>query len=309
MAGGGLIALLDDVATIADDVATLTLLAAKKTTGVVTDDMAVTAEQAIGLAASRELPVVWKVARGSLFNKFVILAPGALVLNAVAPWSIHPILMAGGLFLSFEGVEKLLEKTGLHGHGDGDAHEPAAGSGADPTPLDPVAFEQQRVSGAIRTDLILSGEIVALTLAEVASYGLLTQVAVLYGVSVLLTVGVYGVVAVLVKVDDVGAAMVVRGGRMARVGRVVVASAPKLLHAISWIGTFAMLVVGGHILLDGIHPLAHAVEDGLHHVPPALRTVAGMGIDLAVGVVAGLGAVGVMATGALQALWRRTPWG
>lgn len=302
MAFSGLIALLDDVATIADDVATLTLAATKKTTGLVTDDMAVTAEQTLGIKRERELPVVAAVAKGSLINKALILAPGALLLNAVAPFVIHPILMAGGLFLSFEGVEKILHKFKRADN------EQASDPGAQPG-LDPQQFEQARVKGAIRTDLILSGEIIALTLGEVAKETFWVQVAVLYAVSVILTVGVYGMVGVLVKLDDVGAVMATRTGLVASAGRLVVRGAPRVLHLISWIGTVAMLVVGGHILLEGIPPLLQGVEQALHGLEGALSVIAGMCADAAVGIIAGLLAAGVVATGLPARLWRLLPKG
>ena len=288
MAFSGLLALLDDMATIADDVATLTAMAAKKTAGVVTDDMAVTAEQTAGIAREREIPVVLAVAKGSLFNKFVILCPGALLLNAVAPWAIHPILMAGGAFLCFEGVEKVLHARSGHGEAQGDDA---------PAIKDPAEYERVRVSGAIRTDLILSGEIVAITLGQVAAEPLLIQSATLYTVSAIMTLGVYGVVGLLVKLDDIGEAIALRGGPGAGLGRAIVAGTPKLLHAISIIGTVAMLMVGGHIILEGIGPLQHLVHGLTEGLPELVATVAGIVADVAVGGVVGLAIVGLLATG------------
>lgn len=304
----GLLALLDDVATIADDVATLaaatarkgatvmddvstlTAAAAKKTSGVVTDDMAVTAEQAIGIRREREIPVVLAVARGSFKNKALYLTPGALLLNAVAPWAITPLLMAGGAFLAYEGVEKILP------HGDGHAEEDEG-----PTVDDPEAYEAMRVSGAIRTDFILSAEIIAISLSEVADEPFLTEALVLYAVSVVMTIGVYGVVAGLIKLDDLGELLARRGGPTAGLGKAILAGAPKLLRLISIVGTAAMLMVGGQILLHGIHPLAHAVEGLLEHAPMAgLLSVV---VDLVVGVVAGLIVVGVMKTGIPGKVW------
>lgn len=294
MPASGLLALLDDIAAIADDVATLTTMAAKKTTGIVTDDMAVTAEQAIGLRREREIPVVLQVAKGSMFNKAVILAPGALLLNAVAPWAIMPLLMAGGAFLCFEGVEKVIHK--LKPHEDGHAAE-------DISLVDPVAFEKSRVEGAIRTDLILSAEIIAITLGTVAASPFITQVSVLYGISIIMTVGVYGLVAGLIKLDDLGEYLVLKGGSRAGLGRFIVASAPKLMHAISIIGTVAMLMVGGHILLEGIHPLEQAVHHGLEAVPAAVRGLVSALADIAIGGVAGLVIVGIGATGIPGKVW------
>lgn len=298
MAFSGLIALLDDIATIADDVATLTVAATKKTTGIVTDDMAVTAEQTLGLAREREIPVVLKVARGSLLNKTLILAPAALLLNAVAPWSIHPILMAGGTFLCFEGVEKILHKF-LH-HDDDHGHGAAA-------PQDPVEFERMRVSGAIRTDLILSGEIIAISLGEVASKPFLTQAAVLYAVSVVLTLGVYGLVMGLVKLDDTGEYLVKSGGPQQGLGRLILRAAPWLLHAIAWIGTFAMLMVGGHILLEGIHALEEPVHHFLETLPGVAAFFVGAAIDIAVGAVIGGIVVAIFATGIPGRIWAALP--
>lgn len=311
MAFSGLLALIDDLATLADDistmaattarqgtaaiddVATLTAAAAKKTTGIVTDDMAVTAEQALGILREREIPMVLRVARGSMFNKAVILAPGALLLNAVAPWSITPLLMAGGTFLAFEGVEKVLHAIGPHE----EAHSDAAAE-----PLTPEAFEDQRVAGAIRTDLILSGEIIAITLGEVATAPFVQQVAVLYAISIVMTVGVYGLVGGLVKLDDLGAWMVERGGALAAPGRAVLVGTPWLLRAISIIGTVAMMMVGGHILVEGIPGL----HDLIHHVTETLPVPGLFGVlaDIAVGAVAGLIVVGALATGIPGRIWR-----
>lgn len=275
----GLLALLDDVATLADDVATLTLASAKKTSGVVTDDLAVTAEQTIGMAREREIPAVLRVAWGSLLNKALLLAPGALFLSWIAPWTIHPLLMAGGLFLCFEGVEKVLHKVlphDDHGHDEGHAVH-----------LDPRAFEDARVKGAIRTDLILSAEIVAITLGEIEQATFGTRVAVLYAVSLVVTVGVYGLVAALVKLDDAGEALVRRGGGGAGLGRALVAGTPKLMHTISWVGMIAMLMVGGHILLEGIHPLEEAVHHALHDLPAGVAGIASVIADVIVGGVFG----------------------
>lgn len=319
MPASGLIALLDDIATIADDVATmaavsarkgsamakdvgnLTAAATKKTSGIVTDDMAVTAEQAIGIRREREIPVVLSVAKGSFKNKGLILVPGALALNAVAPWAITPLLMAGGTFLAYEGVEKVLHKLMPH------KAEEADGGGAEAEPLTPEAFEQSRIDGAIRTDLILSAEIIAISLGQVAAAPFVTQAATLYVVSIVMTVGVYGLVAVLIKLDDAGELLVRRGGSMVGLGNLMLKGAPKLLHAISIIGTVAMLLVGGQILLHGIHPLAVAVEHLLASIPSPLSGVVGMVIELAVGAVAGLLVVGALATGVPKRLWALIP--
>lgn len=280
MPASGLLALLDDIATIADDVAVLSASAAKKTTGIVTDDMAVTAEQAMGIRRERELPVVWAVAKGSFRNKALILAPAALALNAVAPWAIMPILMLGGGFLCFEGVEKVLH----WGHVAEDV-------GDDLSTTDPDAYEKGRIEGAIRTDLILSAEIIAISLGEVKSAAFLSQVVALYIISIVMTVGVYGMVAGLVKLDDLGELLVRRGGAGRRPGELILAGAPLLMRGISVVGTFAMLMVGGHILREGVPPVHHFFEHLLEHAP--LAGLLGALVDVGVGGVMGLVLVGV----------------
>lgn len=298
MAGAGLLALLDDIAAIADDVATLTAKAASKTSGIVTDDMAVTAEQAIGIQREREIPVVLAVAKGSFFNKAVILAPAALILNAVAPWIITPFLMAGGAFLCFEGVEKILHKV-FHADEEGkDAEAELALS-------DPAAFEQSRVKGAIRTDLILSAEIIAITLGEVKEASLGVQVGVLYGITILMTIGVYGLVACLIKLDDLGEAMVRQGGASVGPGKAILWSTPYLLRLIGVIGTVAMLMVGGHIVRAGIPPVYEAVHHVIEAAPAGLQGLAGIGADIVSGALVGLVIVGIGKTGVFQALWAR----
>jgi len=290
MAVSGLIALLDDIATIADDVATLSAAAARKSTGIVTDDLAVTAEQAIGIRRERELPVVWAVAKGSAINKGLILAPGALLLNAVAPWAITPILMAGGAFLCFEGAEKVLHKVLPHAE-----HEKE-----DVSSMDPEAFEKSRIQGAIRTDLILSAEIVAISLGEVKNAPFITQALSLYTISAIMTVGVYGLVAALIKMDDAGEYLVLKGGPRAGLGRFIVAAAPRILHGISVIGTVAMLLVGGDILLHGIPPLEHVLHDLVEKLPHGIHWLGNMVGGLTTGFLAGLLIVGVFATGIPQ---------
>ncbi len=275
MPAAGLLALLDDIASIADDVATLSMAAAKKTSGIVTDDMAVTAEQAIGIRRERELPVVWAVAKGSLRNKALILAPAALGLNAVAPWAIMPLLMLGGSYLAYEGVEKVLH-----------AAHAGAEDVAEQVMPDPEVFERSRIAGAIRTDLILSAEIIAISLGEVASAPWTSQVVALYVISVIMTVGVYGIVAVLVKLDDMGEFLFRYGGRRAWIGNLLIVGTPTLLHAISVIGTVAMLMVGGHIVLKGITPAYHFVEGLLAGLP--LHWLLGSVADVVAGALVGV---------------------
>ncbi len=286
MPASGLLALLDDIATLADDVATLTLAAGRKTSGVVTDDLAVTAEQTVGVRREREIPVVLAIARGSLRNKLLVLAPGALVLGSVAPWAVGPLLLWGGAFLCFEGAEKLLGR--LTGPGT------AAGDG--PAPADPEAHEAERVAGAIRTDVVLSAEVVAITLGEIASAPVTTRAAVLLGVSVLMTVGVYGLVAALVTLDDAGEWLARRPGTRA-VGALVLRGAPWLMRGVGGIGLVAMWLVGGHLLVEGLPGLHALVEAAAHRAPSGLAPVVPTLGDLAAGGLTGAVALGVAATG------------
>ena len=299
-----LLALLDDIASVLDDVATLTKLATKKTAGVLGDDLALNAEQVSGVRASRELPVVWAVAKGSLLNK-AILVPAALAISTVAPWAIVPLLIVGGLFLCFEGVEKLAHRF-LH-RNDGEAAREAALARAliDPA-VDLVALEKDKIKGAIRTDFILSAEIVVITLGTVAAAPFGTRVAVLTGIALLMTAGVYGLVAGIVKLDD-GGLLLARAtgeGAWARLkratGRGVLQAAPWLMKGLSVAGTIAMFLVGGGILTHGIGPLHHAIEQLLAGTGALLAALAPMLIDAAVGVLAG--AVVLLAVGGLKRL-------
>ncbi len=259
MAAGSLLALLDDIATVLDDVALLSKLAAKKTAGVLGDDLALNAQQVTGVSAERELPVVWAVAKGSLVNK-AILVPAALLISAVAPWAVTPLLMIGGAFLCYEGFEKLAHRF-LHARAEVDAQKAALEKAiADPA-VDLVAFEKDKIKGAVRTDFILSAEIIAITLGTVAASPFLTQVLVLTGIALVMTVGVYGFVAGIVKLDDAGLALARSGSGAAQAfGRAILAAAPWLMKALSVAGTAAMFLVGGGILVHGVPPLAHAVE-------------------------------------------------
>ncbi|PWH05097.1 DUF808 domain-containing protein [Brachybacterium endophyticum] len=280
---GGLAALLDDVAAMAkmaaastDDIAAASARTSAKAVGVVVDDAAVTPQYVRGLEPARELPIVGRIARGSLINKLLIILPIALLLSWLAPWALTPILMLGGTFLCYEGAEKIWEL--VHPHGEHE-EEPAAASGAD--------AEKKVVKGAVRTDLILSAEIMVISLNTVAQEPFLLRTAVLIVVGVGLTVLVYGAVGVLVKMDDIGLAMARRDSPGAqRFGRGLVAAMPKVMTAISYIGMAAMLWVGGHILLEGTHELGAAVPyEWVHHLEEALAGVPGVG-----GVLAWLGA-------------------
>ena len=292
MAGASLLALLDDIATILDDVALMTKVAAKKTAGVLGDDLALNAQQVAGVRAERELPVVWAVGVGSLKNK-LILVPAALAISALLPQAITPLLMLGGLYLCFEGVEKLAHKW-LHAPAEDDAHHAEQlALLADPA-VDLVAMEKDKIKGAVRTDFVLSAEIIVIALGTVADKPFATQVAVLSGIGLLMTVGVYGLVAAIVKMDDAGAWLLERGGRaQAAVGRALLLAAPQLMKALTVIGTAAMFLVGGGILMHGM-PGGHAITHAVEAVAGPLAVVATSLADMLLGVVAGALALGAM---------------
>ena len=297
-----LLALLDDISTILDDVALLTKVAAQKTVGVLGDDLALNAQQVAGVRADRELPVVWAVAKGSFLNK-AILVPTALAISAFAPWAVTPLLMAGGAFLCFEGFEKL-----AHKYCQSRADEPAHSADhraqvvqalADPA-IDLVALEKEKIKGAVRTDFILSAEIIVITLGTVQTSPLLTQLTVLSGIAVAMTVGVYGLVGAIVKLDDVGMKMSQRGGdntfrRVERsLGRGILSAAPYLMKALSIAGTAAMFLVGGSIFAHGIPWLQGVIEHWSQMAGPALQTVASSLLDAVVGLVLGAIVLGVV---------------
>lgn len=308
MAGATLLTLLDDIAALlddvalmtkvaankstamADDVAVLSKVAAQKTAGVLGDDLALNAEQVSGVRAERELPVVWAVAKGSLVNK-VILVPAALAISALASWLITPLLMLGGAYLCFEGVEKLAHKL-LHHGAPHDAGAPPAQAHA---ASDLAAFEKERVKGAIRTDFILSAEIIVIALGIVALAPLSQQVATLSVVALAMTIGVYGLVGGIVKLDDIGFWLLRKRGAPAQaLGRALVAAAPRLMRFLSVAGTAAMFLVGGGILVHGVAPLHHAVEAAAAAV--AQGALGGLWRLLATNL---LNAVAGMAAGAL----------
>jgi predicted DNA repair protein MutK len=258
MAASSLLALIDDIATVLDDVALLTKVAAKKTAGVLGDDLALNAQQVAGVKAERELPVVWAVAKGSFVNK-LILVPSALAISALAPWGVIPLLMIGGAYLCYEGFEKLAHRF-LHRKEDAAHREELAQALADPA-VDLVAFEKDKIKGAVRTDFILSAEIVVISLGTVADQGFTTQVAVLSGIAILMTVGVYGLVAGIVKLDDAGLYLSrSERGFTRALGAGILRIAPWLMKGLSVAGTAAMFLVGGGILVHGIPPLHHLVE-------------------------------------------------
>jgi len=294
MAGTSLLALIDDIASILDDVALMSKLAAQKTAGVLGDDLALNAQQVAGVRAERELPVVWAVAKGSLRNK-AILVPAALAISALAPWGIAPLLMVGGAYLCFEGFEKIAHSL-LH-RADDEAHAPALHR----QDVDLAALEREKIKGAVRTDFILSAEIIVIALGTVAEAPFAQQVAVVTGIAVLMTAGVYGIVAGIVKMDDAGLYLSQRGGGLLRaVGGMLLSAAPKLMKLLSVVGTAAMFMVGGGILLHGL-PGAHEI---VHHATEAAAAVAIAGpllafivpgvLDIVAGVVTGALALGVV---------------
>ncbi|WP_297198520.1 DUF808 domain-containing protein [uncultured Pluralibacter sp.] len=296
MAGSSLLTLLDDIATLLDDISMMGKVAAKKTVGVLGDDLSLNAQQVSGVRANRELPVVWGVAKGSLLNK-VILVPLALVISAFIPWAITPLLMLGGSYLCYEGAEKVLHS--LHARknkGDAEARQKRleALSGQDPK-----TFERDKVKGAVRTDFILSAEIVAITLGIVADAPLLNQVLILSGIAVLVTIGVYGIVGVIVKLDDMGYWLADRQSALAKgVGKGLLVLAPWLMKILTIVGTLAMFLVGGGIVVHGIAPLHHIIEHyaagfgGL--VESALPALCNLVLGLALGMVL-LGVVNLIA--------------
>jgi predicted DNA repair protein MutK len=262
MAGSSFFALLDDIATLLDDVSLMTKVAAKKTAGVLGDDLALNAQQVTGVHADRELPVVWAVAKGSLLNK-AILVPAALLISWVAHWAITPLLMLGGLYLCFEGVEKLAHAF-FHKPDEEAEHHAELVAAVNDAQIDLVAFEQDKIKGAIRTDFVLSAEIIVITLGTVATASLDKQVAVLVGISLLMTVGVYGLVAGIVKLDDAGLYLAARAQAWKQaLGRALLTFAPWLMKALSVVGTAAMFLVGGGILLHGLPTVNHAIEQVL----------------------------------------------
>ena len=305
-----LLALLDDIATVlddvalmtkvaahkatmvADDVALLSKVAAQKTAGVLGDDLALNAEQVSGVRAERELPVVFGVFKGSLVNK-LILVPAALGISAAAPWAVTPLLMVGGLYLCFEGAEKIAHKLLHRGHAGGDeAHRAELAAALLRPGADFVAIERQKIKGAIRTDFVLSAEIITITLGTVAAAPFLTRLGVLAGIGLLMTVGVYGLVAAIVKLDDLGVHLARKAGtgglvRLRRaLGEGILRAAPYLMRFLSIAGTAAMFLVGGGILVHGIPPLHHLAQN-LAAASPPVGTLAPALLGGLAGVVAG----------------------
>ena len=303
MAGSSLLALIDDIATILDDIALLSKVAAKKTAGVLGDDLALNAQQVAGVRAERELPVVWAVGVGSLRNK-VILVPAALVISAVIPWAVTPLLMVGGAFLCYEGFEKIAHRLWPPVPSAEGAPLSHIGPLADAT-LDLVAFEQEKIKGAIRTDFVLSAEIIAITLGTVATAPFSKQVAVMSTIALIMTIGVYGLVAAIVKLDDGGLYLSrVSGAGLScrlrrRLGWVVLKAAPLLMKGLSLGGTVAMFTVGGGILTHGLPVLHGPILQVVH----ALTGIPGLGgVARAVAPTLLNALAGVVAGGVLLAL-------
>lgn len=292
MAGTSLLTLLDDIATLLDDISVMGKLAAKKTAGVLGDDLSLNAQQVSGVRANRELPVVWSVAKGSLLNK-VILVPLALLISAFLPWAITPLLMVGGAFLCFEGVEKVLHT--LHARKHKESPEVRQKRLEAVASQDPLAFEREKVKGAVRTDFILSAEIVAITLGIVADAPLLNQVLVLSGIAVLVTIGVYGLVGVIVRLDDMGYWLVERGSAFAKaLGQGLLALAPRLMKMLTIVGTLAMFLVGGGIVVHGLSPLHHAITDFTAEQAEVVQWVLPTLLNLVLGFIIGALVVGAV---------------
>jgi len=309
MAGSSLLVLIDDIAAVLDDVALMTKVAAKKTAGVLGDDLALNAQQVSGVRAERELPVVWAVAKGSFLNK-LILVPTALAISAFIPWAVTPLLMLGGAFLCYEGFEKLAHKF-LHSKAEDQAeHAELVEAVADPE-IDLVAFEKDKIKGAVRTDFILSAEIIAITLGTVADAPLTQQVIVLSGIAIVMTIGVYGLVGGIVKLDDGGLYLSeLKGENLWRklqrsLGRGVLLAAPYMMKSLSVIGTAAMFLVGGGILTHGL-PFAHHWIEGV--TLSAAGTVGGFSVivptllNAVAGIVAG--AIALVLVSAVGKVWR-----
>lgn len=309
MAGSSLLVLIDDIAAVLDDVALMTKIAAKKTAGVLGDDLALNAQQVSGVQADRELPVVWAVAKGSFRNK-LILVPAALIISAVADWLILPLLMLGGLYLCFEGFEKLAH-TFEHTDAEDEAHIDELVEKLADENVDIVEYEKDKIRGAIRTDFILSAEIIVLTLGVVSASNFATQVSVISGIAILMTVGVYGLVAGIVKLDDAGLHLSMKRGRGAVpgfqrwFGARLLSFAPWLMKALAIIGTAAMFMVGGGILVHGFHPVAAGVEyittylGGVANVGGFLQIITPTLLQALFGILAG--AVAMLGVG----LWQR----
>lgn len=287
--------LLDDIATVLDDVSVMTKVAAKKTAGVLGDDLALNAEQVTGVSAARELPVVWAVAKGSAINK-LILVPAALAISAFIPWAVTPLLMLGGAFLCFEGAEKVLHKF-FHAKEDAE-HKSKLKAALRKSKEELKAVEKEKIKGAIRTDFILSAEIIVIALGTVADKSLAVQVGVLTVIAALMLVGVYGLVAGIVKLDDAGIALVRKDSRVLKgLGNGILAFAPKLMTFLSVAGTAAMFLVGGGIVAHGVPQLHHLEQSLIAGLSQPWESLSSMGFGGAVGLLLGFLLVGIFESG------------
>ena len=297
MAAGSLLALLDDIATILDDVSVMTQVAAKKTAGVLGDDLALNAQQVSGVHAERELPVVWAVAKGSFLNK-LILVPSALAVSYFAPWLITPLLMAGGAYLCFEGFEKVAHKLLMSKHDNIEQHTILANAITN-AKEDLVVLEKEKIKGAIRTDFILSAEIIVIALGTVAAASFSQQASVVAIVAIVMTVGVYGLVACIVKLDDLGLYLMLKKGKSVyrqiqrKLGKYLLAFAPKLMRTLSVVGTLAMFMVGGSIIGHGI-PAIHHWSDSMTELLPSVAFIASIVVDALVGLIVGAVCLGLI---------------
>ena len=304
MATGSLLALLDDIATILDDVSVMTQMAAKKTAGVLGDDLALNAQQVSGVAAERELPVVWAVAKGSFINK-LILVPAALAISYFAPWAITPLLMVGGAYLCFEGFEKIAHKF-LLGAKDEENHDKALDQAIVDPKIDLVALEKDKIKGATRTDFVLSAEIIVIALGTVADKAFSQQVAVVSVIAIIMTVGVYGLVAGIVKLDDLGLHLILKKGAslfkqiIRKIGSWLLAATPYLMRFLSVAGTAAMFMVGGSIIGHGmpfVHHISESMVETLQPINGILAAIAPHLLDAIVGLIIGAICVGLFEIG------------
>lgn len=306
MAGASFFALFDDIALLLDDVAAMTKVAAKKTAGVLGDDLAVNAEQVSGVKANRELPVVWAVAKGSLLNK-CMLVPAAILISIFANWLIVPLLIMGGLFLSFEGAEKIIEMVEKRNKGEGKnkktQHQEALISALNEPDLDIVQYEKDKIKGAIKTDFVLSAEIIIIALGTVANNTLIEQILVLSVIAIVVTTGVYGVVALIVRMDDVGLAWLslkpsnLFNKLRNKIGSGLLMFAPKLMQSLSWIGLVAMFLVGGGMLTHNMAWLHHVSEIVLGFLPAdsnLIHSIISVLLDGSYGIIAGLIVAGLL---------------
>lgn len=284
MAGSSLLTLLDDITTLMDDISVMGKVAAKKTVGVLGDDLSLNAQQVSGVKANRELPVVWGVAKGSFLNK-LILVPLALAISAWIPWAITPLLMLGGAYLSYEGVEKVVHS--LHGKKE-NSDEAREQRLRNLSQQEAAAFEKKKVKGAVRTDFILSAEIVAITLGIVSEAPLLNQIVILAGIAILVTIGVYGIVACIVKIDDLGLWLKQKSSSLAQgIGGVLLTLAPKMMKVLTVVGTLAMFLVGGGIIAHGVPFIHHHIEHLAAGYGGIVSSLVSNGANLVLGFIVG----------------------